>query len=82
MDSNPDTLTLDLAGLPVGMIHDSGPAAGRPDRALAARVAAVTAADFQVDGTDPADVLRLAGAVEEASEHPVGRAIAAALLAT
>ncbi|MEP7180190.1 MAG: metallophosphoesterase family protein [Pseudonocardiales bacterium] len=27
-----DTLMLDLAGLPVGMIHDSGPAAGRPDR--------------------------------------------------
>jgi putative phosphoesterase len=28
----PETLSLDLAGLPVGMIHDSGPAAGRPAR--------------------------------------------------
>jgi Cu+-exporting ATPase len=30
-----------------------------------------------VPGTDPADVLRRAGAVEDASEHPVGAAIAA-----
>jgi predicted phosphodiesterase len=28
----PDTLTLDLAGLPVAMVHDSGPSAGRPAR--------------------------------------------------
>ena len=28
----PDTLLLDLAGLPVAMIHDSGPAVGRPAR--------------------------------------------------
>ena len=28
----PETLELDLAGLPVAMIHDSGPAAGRADR--------------------------------------------------
>jgi cation transport ATPase len=31
-----------------------------------------------VDGEDRAEVLRLAGAVEDASEHPVARAIAAA----
>jgi Cu+-exporting ATPase len=29
-------------------------------------------------GKDPGEVLRLAGAVEDASEHPVGAAIAAA----
>ena len=28
----PDTLTLELAGLPVAMVHDSGAAAGRPAR--------------------------------------------------
>ena len=28
----PDTLLLELAGLPVAMIHDSGPSAGRPAR--------------------------------------------------
>jgi uncharacterized protein len=28
----PETLELDLAGLPVAMIHDSGPAKGRPAR--------------------------------------------------
>jgi uncharacterized protein len=28
----PDTLQLDLAGLSVAVIHDSGPSAGRPDR--------------------------------------------------
>jgi putative phosphoesterase len=28
----PDTLLLDLAGLSVAMVHDSGPAAGRPAR--------------------------------------------------
>jgi putative phosphoesterase len=28
----PDTLELDLAGLSVAMLHDSGPAAGRPGR--------------------------------------------------
>jgi uncharacterized protein len=28
----PDTLTLELAGLPVAMVHDSGQAAGRPPR--------------------------------------------------
>jgi hypothetical protein len=28
----PETLDLDLAGLPVSMVHDSGPAAGRCDR--------------------------------------------------
>jgi uncharacterized protein len=28
----PDTLLLDLAGLSVAVIHDSGPSAGRPDR--------------------------------------------------
>ncbi|VXA92877.1 copper (Cu(I)) transporter ATPase [Microbacterium sp. 8M] len=34
------------------------------------------------DGTDPADVLRLAGAVEAASEHPIAQAVArAAILA-
>nr|WP_232425566.1 heavy metal translocating P-type ATPase [Pseudofrankia inefficax] len=33
-------------------------------------------------GTDPADVLRLAGAVEAASEHPIARAIAGAALAS
>ncbi len=32
-------------------------------------------------GTSPADVLRLAGALEDASEHPVGRAVAAAAAA-
>jgi Cu+-exporting ATPase len=31
-----------------------------------------------VDGVDEKDVLRLAGAVEDASEHPVGRAVAVA----
>jgi Cu+-exporting ATPase len=30
------------------------------------------------EGTDPDEVLRLVGAVEDASEHPIGRAIAAA----
>ena len=34
-----------------------------------------------LDGASRADVLRLAGAVEDASEHPIGRAIAAAALA-
>ncbi|MEE1832915.1 heavy metal translocating P-type ATPase [Streptomyces sp. SP17KL33] len=33
------------------------------------------------DGTDEADVLRLAGAVEHASEHPVARAVAEGALA-
>ena len=28
----PDTLTLELAGLPVAMVHDSGESAGRPGR--------------------------------------------------
>ena len=28
----PDTLTIELAGLPVAMVHDSGQAAGRPAR--------------------------------------------------
>jgi hypothetical protein len=28
----PDTLSLELAGLPVGMVHDSGPADGRAGR--------------------------------------------------
>lgn len=28
----PDTLTLELAGLPVAMVHDSGASAGRPAR--------------------------------------------------
>lgn len=28
----PDTLELDLDGLPVAMVHDAGPAAGRPAR--------------------------------------------------
>jgi len=28
----PDTLTLELAGLPVAMVHDSGPSPGRPGR--------------------------------------------------
>jgi putative phosphoesterase len=28
----PETLQLDLAGLPVAMVHDAGPAAGRPAR--------------------------------------------------
>jgi len=37
-------------------------------------VTAVAAAD----GTDPGDALRLAGAVEDASEHPIGQAIARA----
>ena len=36
------------------------------------------AAVTPVDGSSRADVLRLAGAVEAASEHPVGRAVAAA----
>ncbi len=34
--------------------------------------------DVVVDGADRGEALRLAGAVESASEHPVGRAIAAA----
>lgn len=28
----PETLELELAGLPIAMVHDSGPAAGRPAR--------------------------------------------------
>lgn len=28
----PERLEVDLAGVPVGMVHDSGPTAGRPDR--------------------------------------------------
>jgi uncharacterized protein len=28
----PETLRLDLDGLPAAMVHDAGPAAGRPDR--------------------------------------------------
>ncbi len=35
-----------------------------------------------VAGTSPADVLAMAGAVEDASEHPIGEAIAAAATAT
>jgi Cu+-exporting ATPase len=35
-------------------------------------------ASFAADGEDVADVLRMAGGLERASEHPIGRAIAAA----
>ena len=33
---------------------------------------------YAADGEDPAEVLRLAGALEHASEHPIARAVAAA----
>ena len=38
----------------------------------------MTLVDVTVDGIDASEALRLVGALEDASEHPIGRAIAAA----
>jgi Cu+-exporting ATPase len=57
------------------------------DTILLDKTGTVTTGHLAVDGTqafgtfDPAEVLRLAGALEAASEHPIARAIAAAALA-
>lgn len=54
------------------------------DTILLDKTGTVTTGHLAVDGTTafgnvtPADVLRLAGAVEDASEHPIARAVAAA----
>ena len=57
------------------------------DTILLDKTGTVTTGHLAVDGAEsfgtagPAEVLRLAGAVEAASEHPIGRAVAAAALA-
>ncbi|KUM39367.1 heavy metal translocating P-type ATPase [Arthrobacter sp. EPSL27] len=57
------------------------------DTILLDKTGTVTTGHLEVDGAEsfgtagPAEVLRLAGAVEAASEHPIGRAVAAAALA-
>ncbi|MDI3212847.1 heavy metal translocating P-type ATPase [Arthrobacter sp. AL12] len=56
------------------------------DTILLDKTGTVTSGHLAVDGTEafgtfsPAEVLRLAGAVEAASEHPIARAVAAAAL--
>lgn len=56
------------------------------DTILLDKTGTVTSGHLAVDGAEafgtfrPADVLRLAGAVEAASEHPIARAVAAAAL--
>ncbi|BCW68820.1 carbonate dehydratase [Arthrobacter sp. NicSoilB4] len=56
------------------------------DTILLDKTGTVTTGHLDVDGTaafgavTPAEVLRLAGAVEDASEHPIARAVAAAAL--
>ncbi|MDP2288823.1 MAG: heavy metal translocating P-type ATPase [Actinomycetota bacterium] len=54
----------------------------RIDRILLDKTGTITTGRMEVveistrEGVNPADVIRLAGAVEDASEHPIGRAIA------
>lgn len=56
------------------------------DTILLDKTGTVTSGHLAVDGTEafgtfsPAEVLRLAGAIEAASEHPIARAVAAAAL--